>query len=171
MITEEQAVMLLKKYSHDEKLLEIVLDHSRKVYELAIRMAEKIPNVNMQLVKVGSLLHDIGRLQTDETIRHGLMSAEILRKEGLPEVAQLAERHLGAGISREEIKEQKLNLPDKDFVPVTVEEKIVTDADNRVDDGGEITIEAAAERYRNEIGEKCVQKVLNLHKELLSMHK
>lgn len=167
MITEEQAVELLKKYSHDEKLLEVVLDHSRKVYELAVRMAEKIPNVDMQLVKIGSLLHDIGRLQTDETVRHGLVGADILRKEGLTDVASVAERHLGAGISTEEIKEQQLNLPDKDFVPVCVEEKIITDADNRVSEGGEISIEAAVDRYRKEIGEKCAQKVLNLHKELL----
>ncbi|MEM0315683.1 MAG: TIGR00295 family protein, partial [Archaeoglobaceae archaeon] len=62
---------------------------------------------------------------------HFLKSAEILRKEEVDEkIVRIAERHFSAGITAEEAKE--LGLPEKDYIPLTLEEKIVSFADNLV---------------------------------------
>jgi uncharacterized protein len=63
---------------------------------------------------------------------HGLQGAEILEKEGVDkEVVEIVRRHVGAGISPEEAK--KLGLPDHDYIPRTLEERIVCFADKMVD--------------------------------------
>ena len=87
--------------------------------------------VHMEAVIAGALLHDVGRSQT-QTVRHGVAGAEILEAEGVDrEVVEIVRRHVGAGISAEEAK--KLGLPDFDYVPCTLEEKIVCFADKMVD--------------------------------------
>ncbi len=53
----------------------------------------------------------------------------MLEREGLPRHALVCERHIGVGLSREDIIGQKLPLPQRDMRPVTIEEKIITYAD------------------------------------------
>jgi len=173
MINEEEAIKLLKKYSKDEKVFKIVLDHSKTVQEVALEIAKDVPNLDLELIKIGSLLHDIGRFEckpgAGAGIKHGVFGAEILRKEGLDEIADIAERHLGAGISKEEVKEQRLDLPLKDYLPVTKEQKIITHADNLVSGDKRISLKKAVERYRKELGEKAASKVKKLADEVENM--
>lgn len=85
------------------------------------------------------MLHDIGVVLcdapgiscfgTEPYIRHGLMGAEILRKEGLERHARVAERHTGTGLTIESIRLQNLPLPLQDFSPETMEEKLICWAD------------------------------------------
>ena len=111
-----------------------------KVTEIALRLAQKIKGVNMEIVKIGALLHDIGRAITDDPFEHFLASAEILKKEGFPEkIVLIAERHFGAGLTKDEAK--KLGLPEKDYLPVSLEEKIVCHADNLANGDKERTFE------------------------------
>jgi len=87
--------------------------------------------VDKKAVIAGALLHDIGRTRS-QTVRHGVEGAEILEKEGVDmKVVEIVRRHVGAGISPEEAK--KLGLPDYDYVPRTLEERIVCFADKMVD--------------------------------------
>ena len=53
----------------------------------------------------------------------------MLRKEGLPQHARVAERHTGTGLTKETIQRQGLPLPLHDFSPETIEEQIVCYAD------------------------------------------
>ena len=53
----------------------------------------------------------------------------VLRKEGFPRHARVCERHTGAGITREQIINQHLPLPEQDFLPETMEEKVICYAD------------------------------------------
>ena len=53
----------------------------------------------------------------------------MLRKEGFPRHARVCERHTGAGITREQIINQHLPLPEQDFLPETMEEKVICYAD------------------------------------------
>lgn len=86
-----------------------------------------------------AMLHDIGIFKTNAKkifcegnepyIKHSMLGAEILRAEGLEEHALVCERHTGAGISAEDVKRQNLPLPERNMIPVTVEEKIVAYAD------------------------------------------
>lgn len=53
----------------------------------------------------------------------------MLRKEGFPRHARVCERHTGAGVTREQIINQHLPLPEQDFLPETMEEKVICYAD------------------------------------------
>ena len=85
------------------------------------------------------MLHDIGIFLTDaEPIHcfgkyhylcHGYLGADLLRNEGLPRHALVAERHTGTGLTLKQILERDLPLPHRDMVPVSIEEKIVCFAD------------------------------------------
>jgi uncharacterized protein len=87
--------------------------------------------VDVKVVVAGALLHDIGRSRT-QTVSHGVEGAEILEKEGVDRtVVEIVRRHVGAGISPEEAT--KLGLPRFDYIPRTLEERIVCFADKMVD--------------------------------------
>lgn len=173
-ITEKQAIDILKKYAPNKKIFDTVLKHSLKVQEIALRIAKKIPQADMEFIRTASLLHDIGRFKCPPgplTIKHGIAGAEILRKEKLPKHALVAERHLGAGISKKDIKEQKLKLPLKDHIPKSIEEKIITHADNLVFGAREGTFNEVLERFRKELGEKYTRKFVKLKDDIENMQK
>ena len=106
----------------------------------AVAMAAKIVTDEFRLrglavdepaVIAGALLHDVGRSRV-QTVRHGVEGAEILEREGVDaKVVEIVRRHVGAGISPEEAK--ALGLPDYDYIPRTLEERIVCFADKMVD--------------------------------------
>lgn len=141
-LTEKQAIELLKKYSTNQGSFQKVLSHSQAVKTLALEVATKIkekhPKIKLDIdfIASASLVHDIGRFscppQSKESIKHGIKGAEILRSENLPKHASVAQNHLGAGITKQEIIERKLPLPKQDFVPNNLNEKIIAYADNRV---------------------------------------
>lgn len=111
-------------------LPEDVRRHSKKVSEVAQEIALKT-GADTEIVREGALLHDIGRAVTHDPFYHFIASGEILRKEGYEEkVVRIAERHFASGMTAEEAKE--FNLPPGDYVPHTLEEKIVSLADNIV---------------------------------------
>ena len=112
-----------------------ILRHCEAVAMAAKIMADEAERsgrpVDTKAVIAGALLHDIGRTRT-QTVRHGVEGAEILEKEGVDmKVVEIVRRHVGAGISPEEAK--KLGLPDYDYIPRTLEERIVCLADKMVD--------------------------------------
>jgi uncharacterized protein len=53
----------------------------------------------------------------------------MLNRLGLPLHARICERHVGCGLSKEEIRRQRLPLPHRDMLPVTIEEQLVCYAD------------------------------------------
>ena len=85
------------------------------------------------------MLHDIGIFKCDAAgiqcfgtepyIGHGRIGAELLRSEGFPRHARVCERHTGAGITKAQIIAQNLPLPQQDFLPETMEEKVICYAD------------------------------------------
>ncbi|MBW2966689.1 HD domain-containing protein [Candidatus Woesearchaeota archaeon] len=171
---EKQCIELLKKYALDEERFKKVLEHSRAVQRVALRIAEDIVanghHVDIKFLICACLLHDIGRFKCPpgkSTIKHGIYGAEILRKEGLDErYALVCERHLGSGIDKKDIEEQKLDLPLKDYMPESIEEKIICYADSLIFGTKEGTIEEVIDRYRKEVGEKLVEKTKKLHEEI-----
>ena len=170
-ITEKGAVELLRKYSNDKESFSKVLNHSRAVQKLALEIANAIKknhDVNIDFVKTASLLHDIGRFKCykENSIRHGVEGGKILRKEGFSGYAEIAEKHIGVGITKKDIEKQNLNLPLKDFIPKTTEEKIISYADNLIFGSRVGTIQEVIERYRKELGEEYVKKVINQHNDI-----
>ena len=128
-------------YPKDDELKKIYNIHAEKVTALALEMARKHPelDIDMQFVEEAAMLHDIGVVLCDASkihclgshayIEHGYLGAEILRKEGLPKHASVAERHTGTGITIEQVVREQLPIPVQDYAPRTLEEKLVCYAD------------------------------------------
>jgi uncharacterized protein len=166
-ITEKEAIKLLKKYSKNNEDFKKVLGHSEVVKNKAVDIGKKVKNIDLDFIKSASLLHDIGRFQCGpDKVKHGIVGAGILREEGLDKHALVAERHLGAGISKEEVIEQGLELPLNDYIPVSKEEKIIAHADNLVFGDKLKKVEDAVSRFRKELGEKVSKKVKKLADEV-----
>lgn len=125
---------------HDE-LRALLLRHSRDVADRALAIARRHPELCLDLtfIEEAAMLHDIGIIYTDAPgihcfgrepyICHGHLGAELLRAEGLPRHARVAERHTGTGLTREMIEREGLPLPKQDFLPETLEEKLICYAD------------------------------------------
>lgn len=170
--SEKEAIALLKKYSDSKESFDYVLAHVKAVRKLALKIAKKCPDVDIEIVSIGSLLHDIGRfhkLTGKDRIKHGIIGAQILRKEGLHEsLARICERHIGVGILACDIEKQQLPLPKKDFVPETKEEKIIAHADNHVFGSVEKSFEDVLDRFVRELGDEHVARAIALKKEIES---
>ena len=101
------------------------------------------PPVNRDLVRAGAMLHDIGRGVT-HGIDHAQRGAALAGSLGLDErIVSIIERHIGAGLTADECSLARL-IP-RDCLPVTIEEKIVANADNLVHGKQAGTIEGTLE--------------------------
>ena len=129
---------LHQKYAPDEVALESVWTHCQIVRDLSLQIAENITDINIELLTAGALLHDIGVyklyiggvLDTANYITHGLRGYELLQKEYLDDsVCRFALLHTGVGISKQEVIDQKLPIPARNYIADTMEEKIVMYAD------------------------------------------
>lgn len=132
---------LHRKYAPTESVFELVFTHCKIVSDIATQLAEKSgANVDIELVRVGCLLHDIGVYplfdkkgavtDTSKYITHGVLGEEILQNEGFAEgLCRFASHHTGAGITKEQIIESNLPLPHNDYLAETPEEELVMYAD------------------------------------------
>ncbi len=110
--------------------------HLSLVADVAVAVARLIAANGVQIsiedILAGALLHDIGYLH-QEGVQHGVKGSEIVRDLGFSEsVARIVERHILGGLSKELIRSAKLDLPARDYVPTSVEEKVVAFADQLV---------------------------------------
>ncbi|MDO9634096.1 MAG: HDIG domain-containing protein [Paludibacter sp.] len=130
-----------KYYTPHTEVYYILVKHSEQVRDKALEIARKHPEMklNTEFIAEAALLHDIGIFLCDAPrifchgnhayIEHGYLSADLLRKEGLPQHALVCERHTGTGISLEKILEHNLPLPHRDMQPITLEEQVICYAD------------------------------------------
>jgi uncharacterized protein (TIGR00295 family) len=129
--SEGEAEAIHRRYGSNP----IIIAHCRTVEKVAMALAEEFERrghrVDIRAVAAGALLHDLGRSR-EQTVRHGLEGAEMIAKEGVDvKVVEIVRRHVGAGLAPEEAK--RLGLPDLDYIPKTLEERIVCFADKMVD--------------------------------------
>ena len=130
-----------KYYPVGTKCRGIFLQHSRQVADKALEIARRCNlDIPLDIVETAAMLHDIGIFLTnapdidchgsEHYICHGILGAELLRKEGFDEeIARVAERHTGAGLTIDDIDRQQLPLPRKDYLPETMLEKLICYAD------------------------------------------
>jgi len=169
-LSEEEAIALLREaFGEGKEALSHVLAHSRKVREIALRIAGNIKGADREFVASAALLHDIGRAwhpPWKDSVKHGVKGAEFLRKKGLERYARVAERHLGGGITAEEIKKHSLGIPARDYLPETIEEKIIAYADKLAKGDAEARFSEVVERFREEVGEEAAARITRLRQEL-----
>ena len=150
-----------------ENTPENVINHCKAVYRKAMKIAANFDNVDEDLIRKGALLHDIGRSKT-HGITHAIAGVEIAKRHGYPiDVLNIIERHIGAGITENEAV--KLGLPEKSYVPQTLEEKIVAHADNLVSGDKEVDIDFVIAKWKRQIedSDDNIERLLKLDKELI----
>lgn len=134
-----------KYYAGVPELREVLMVHSRQVADRALAIIDRHPEwekqglVDRVFVEEAAMLHDIGIIFCDapkihchgkhQYIEHGYLGAELLRQEGLPKHALVAERHTGTGITIEQVEREELPIPVRDYCPQSLEEKIICYAD------------------------------------------
>ena len=125
----------------ESKPFNILMAHGRRVGEKAIAAAKRVPHLDPDLdfIWEASMLHDIGICLTRTQslgcegkypyICHGYLGRHLLESKGYERHGLVCERHLGAGLTAEDIKQQGLPLPIRDMLPVSIEEVVVCYAD------------------------------------------
>lgn len=140
--TIRPATLIRKYYQDSPTALRIILDHSRLVTARAVRIARHLSpteTIDLRFIAEAAMLHDIGSIFTHAPemgcfgklpyICHGIKGSELLNEVGLTRHALVCERHTGVGLTAEEIQKNKLPLPTRDMIPVTLEEQIICYAD------------------------------------------
>ena len=160
-------IEILKK----EKTPQKVIDHSIAVHNKALKIAENFPDADLNLIKKGALLHDIGRSKT-HGISHAVEGREIASRYGYGEdVLNIIERHIGAGITKKEAKE--LGLFEKSYVPETLEEKIVAHADNLISGTKEVDVDFVIKKWKSRMDNPNdnIKRLIKLDEELIQAFK
>ena len=150
-----------------ENTPENVIQHCIAVCRKAMKIAANFDDADKDLIRKGALLHDIGRSRT-HGITHAIEGVEIARGYGYPvEVLNIIERHIGAGITAEEAV--KLGLPEKSYVPETLEEKIVAHADNLISGTKEVDVDFVIEKWKRTIedSDDNIERLIMLDNELI----
>lgn len=139
-----------KYYPAGTPLRDIYMRHCRSVASLALEIArERRLDLDPADIEAAAMLHDIGIFLTDAPgihchgtepyLRHGILGADLLRREGAPEaIAAVAERHTGAGITADDIAGMQLPLPPGDYMPRTLLERLVCYADKFYSKSGDM---------------------------------
>lgn len=121
--------------------MDVVVAHSRSVSGLASSICHSLQLSEHEalFVEQAAMLHDIGVCRVNapdlslfgkaQYIKHGIFGREILEAEGLYQHALVCERHIGVGLTVEDIVSQGLDLPLRDMTPQTLPEQIVCFAD------------------------------------------
>lgn len=120
---------------------EILVAHSSLVAKKALVLARNLSHLNpdTDFIYEAAMLHDIGIIMTHTPelgctgtllyICHGYSGREILERTGLARHGRVCERHVGVGITTEDIRSWKLPIPLRDMTPQTLEEQIICYAD------------------------------------------
>lgn len=122
MITHKEALALLKRYIDDEKIIKHCLGVADIAYELASKIKRKnLVPIDVDKVEIAALLHDIGKYKEG---MHAFHSVDVLKKEGLHDIAELVMHGFIHEIFVLEMDEEATN-----YLPRTIENKIVALAD------------------------------------------
>lgn len=124
---------------------DLIWTHSDIIRKIALRIAEELEKnrnikANHELIEIGAMVHDIGyyqcfddELNVDCTVRpilHGFKGAEILENENLSKLWQrFCLVHPATGFTKEDIEREDMPVRLDDYLPITIEEEIVTYAD------------------------------------------
>ena len=135
--------------------------------EIADLLMAKGITIDLKLLEIGALLHDIGRSAT-HTVQHAVIGAEIAKSASLPDsVISIIRRHVGGGITTSEA--ENLGWPKGVYVPVTIEEKVVCYADKLIENGERVPIEVTIRKLSKEMKYEAAEGVRELHDEMTGL--
>ncbi|HLM88821.1 MAG TPA: HDIG domain-containing protein [Streptosporangiaceae bacterium] len=167
--TDEDIRAWHEKYAPSADAFGLVYTHCVIVCGIAEQLlARSDLGLDEGLVRAGSLLHDIGvyrlydtagRLDHSQYVRHGLLGHELLSGEGFPEaICRFSSCHTGVGLSRDDVRSQRLPLPAGDYLAESGEEQLVMYADkfhSKTDPPAFVTADSYAAGIRRFGGDKA----------------
>ncbi|MBW2583876.1 MAG: HDIG domain-containing protein [Deltaproteobacteria bacterium] len=133
--------ILAEYYDRRSKTFEILVTHGQQVARKAIEAAEQVSYLkpDLDFIEKAAMLHDIGILETNSPglgcrgkhsyICHGILGRQLLEKVGVSEYGLICERHVGVGISADDVRQFNLPLPPRDMLPISIEEQLICYAD------------------------------------------
>lgn len=144
-------------YEPESPLWQLLHTHCELVAGKALECVRKHGlDADTEFIRESAMLHDIGIFRTyapgilctgtEPYIRHGVIGRELLDSLGLPKHALVCERHTGAGLTIDDIRNEKLSLPLRDMCPVTLEEKVICYADKFFSKSGDFYREKSLPR-------------------------
>lgn len=126
----DDAFSLLSSYGHDAPWIRHCVAVSRVARQVVLLLPTRAA-LDSRLLIVGSLLHDIGRCRTQDAILHGVEGYRLLSSLGHHQEAFICASHVLCGMGRHEAAGH--GLPDQDFIPRTLEERLVPLIDSVVE--------------------------------------
>ncbi len=138
MLSYDKALRLLYRYGNEAGWIRHCLAVSRVAACIAEVLAPK-RDIDMTYLKVGALLHDIGRYKTHDPIRHGIEGYRLLAGLGHHREAFICVSHVLCGMSGSEAV--LYGLPEQDFIPRTFEQRLVPLIDGMVEFDRPTTLE------------------------------
>ena len=133
--------LLARHYRTNSKARRLLESHGRQVADKALRIAGRLPHFapDLAFIEEAALLHDIGIIFTDAPalgcngshpyVCHGVLGRALLEQAGLVPPAPVFGRHIGVRLPTEDLRRQRLPLPERDMRPLSIEEKIIGYAD------------------------------------------
>ncbi|MEM2942571.1 MAG: TIGR00295 family protein [Candidatus Bathyarchaeia archaeon] len=165
----EEALDFLRKNHCNRKIVKHSLVVAKTAARLVKDLLDRGVEVDRGLVWAGALLHDVGRAVTAD-VKHGAEGARLLREAGFAEeLARIVERHVGAGIPM--VEAACIGLYPKDYLPETLEEKVVCYADKLVS-GSKVTgIGHTVKLFAERLGpdHPSVNRIRKLHQEIMGL--
>jgi len=130
MLSYKEAHSLLRCYGRDTAWIR----HCLAVSRVAERLSKAISlncSHDAEFLRVGALLHDIGRYKTHDPVMHGVEGYHLLMGLGYEREAFVCASHVFCGMPQAEAV--RYGLPDQDFLPRTLEERLVPLIDSMVE--------------------------------------
>lgn len=133
--------VLLEFYDSKSQLYKDLLLHSKMVAIKAVELALFLPkdSIDVEFVEKAAMIHDIGIIKTNAPkigclgdapyICHGVLGREMMESLGYNKLSLVCERHIGTGITINEIINNNWPLPLRDMQPISIEEQLVCFAD------------------------------------------
>jgi len=144
-----------------------VLDHVCTVHTLALPIAIGC-GADVDLVSAGAMLHDLGRAE-EHGMSHAVVGVRLAEERGLDQrIVEIIRRHIGAGLDEQDV--QEMGLPPGDYIPRSLEEKIVAHADNLVNDNRVWYYQNALEKMISKGLFRAADRLQILHNELSALY-
>ncbi len=123
-MTHDTALSLLAEHSRGAAWAR----HCHAVADSALRLGHAlgavIQPIDHDFLRSAALLHDIGRHVTHDPVGHGVEGYHVLTRLGHGREAHVCAAHVLFGLEASDA--ERLGLPACDFIPRTVEERLVT---------------------------------------------
>lgn len=145
MVPRSEALTLLADYGKGAAWTK----HCYAVAESAAKLGHLLEihhQINQPFLWSAALLHDIGRSVTHDPIMHGVEGYHLLMALAHPEEAFVCASHILFGLSAAEAT--GFGLPDRDFVPQTIEQRLVALIDFMIEGERPTTLERRFESLR-----------------------